>query len=144
MALLEVDSLTKHFAAITAVDDASFEVREGEILGLAGPNGAGKTVTFNCITGQLQPDAGTVVFDGENIPLTGLHYHDRQEEAFYVLDGRISVETPDREYVVDRGEVFVAEPESPHRAFNGADASGDATVLAVGAPPVSDGHPYEP
>ena len=67
MALLEVDSLTKHFAAITAVDDASFEVREGEILGLAGPNGAGKTVTFNCITGQLQPDAGTVVFDGEDI-----------------------------------------------------------------------------
>ncbi len=67
MALLEVDSLTKHFAAITAVDDASFEVREGEILGLAGPNGAGKTVTFNCVTGQLQPDAGTVVFDGEDI-----------------------------------------------------------------------------
>jgi len=84
------------------------------------------------------------VRQGEDIPLTGLHYHDRQEEAFYVLDGRIRVETPDREYVVDEGEVFVAEPESPHRAFNGADASSDATVLAVGAPPVSDGHPYEP
>ncbi len=67
MALLEVDSLTKHFAAITAVDDATFEVRDGEILGLAGPNGAGKTVTFNCITGQLQPDAGTVTFRGEDI-----------------------------------------------------------------------------
>ena len=81
---------------------------------------------------------------GEDIPLTGLHYHDRQEVTFYVREGRIRVETLDREYVVDRGEVFVAEPESPHRAFNGADASGDATVLAVGAPPVSDGHPYEP
>lgn len=67
MALLEVDSLTKHFAAITAVDGATFEVRDGEILGLAGPNGAGKTVTFNCITGQLHPDAGTVTFDGEDI-----------------------------------------------------------------------------
>jgi len=67
MALLEVDSLTKHFAAITAVDGATFEVRDGEILGLAGPNGAGKTVTFNCVTGQLRPDAGTVTFDGEDI-----------------------------------------------------------------------------
>lgn len=67
MALLEVDSLAKHFAAITAVDDATFEVRDGEILGLAGPNGAGKTVTFDCITGQLQPDAGTVTFGGKDI-----------------------------------------------------------------------------
>lgn len=67
MALLEVASLSKHFDAITAVEDASFEVREGEILGLAGPNGAGKTVTFNCITGQLQPDTGTVVFDGKEV-----------------------------------------------------------------------------
>lgn len=67
MGLLDVDSLTKHFDAITAVDGASFEVRDGEILGLAGPNGAGKTVTFNCITGQLTPDSGRVVFDGEEI-----------------------------------------------------------------------------
>jgi len=67
MTLLEVDSISKHFDAITAVDGASFEVRQGEILGLAGPNGAGKTVTFNCITGQLRPDTGTVVFDGEDV-----------------------------------------------------------------------------
>ncbi len=81
---------------------------------------------------------------GEDIPLTGLHYHDRQEEAFYVLEGRLHVETPDREYTVEQGEIFVAEPESPHRAFNDAGATDDVTVLAVGAPSVSDGHPYDP
>lgn len=67
MGLLEVDSVSKHFGGITAVDDASFEVEDGEILGLAGPNGAGKTVTFNCITGQLTPDSGRVVFDGDDV-----------------------------------------------------------------------------
>lgn len=80
---------------------------------------------------------------GEEIPLSGLHYHDRQEEAFYVLGGELRVETPDREYVVNEGEVFVAEPESPHRAFNDSSASEVAVVLGLGAPPVSDGHAYE-
>lgn len=67
MSLLEVNGVSKRFGGITAVEDASFAVEDGEILGLAGPNGAGKTVTFNCITGQLTPDDGSVVFDGEDI-----------------------------------------------------------------------------
>lgn len=80
---------------------------------------------------------------GEEIPLSGLHYHDEQEEAFYVTDGVLSVETPDRVYRVDPGQFFVAEPKSPHRAYNDTDADGDVTVLGLGAPPVSDGHVYE-
>jgi len=80
---------------------------------------------------------------GERIPLSGLHYHDEQEEAFYVVDGELRVETPDREYVVERGQFFVAEPESPHRAFVADDAAGPAVVLGIGAPPVDDGHAYE-
>ena len=67
MALLELDGLSKSFGGVTAVDDASFAVEPGEILGLAGPNGAGKTVTFNLVTGRLTPDAGRVRFDGEDI-----------------------------------------------------------------------------
>lgn len=70
MTLLHVESLTKTFGGIVAVDGANFELHEGEILGLAGPNGAGKTVTFNCITGQYAPDAGRVTFRGEDV--TGL------------------------------------------------------------------------
>ena len=80
---------------------------------------------------------------GEDVPLSGLHYHDQQEEAFYVVDGELRVETPDEEYVVATGEVFVAEPGSPHRAFVAADATETATVVAVGAPSVDDAHSYE-
>jgi uncharacterized cupin superfamily protein len=79
---------------------------------------------------------------GEEIPLSGLHYHDRQEEAFYVVEGELSVETPDREYVVEAGQFFVAEPNSPHRAYVDGEAPGTARLVAVGAPPVSDGHSY--
>ena len=67
---LQVRSLRKTFGGIVAVDDASFEVEAGTLTGLIGPNGAGKSTTFNCITGALKPDSGTVHFQGEDI--TGL------------------------------------------------------------------------
>ncbi|MDS0477485.1 ABC transporter ATP-binding protein [Natrinema sp. 1APR25-10V2] len=68
--ILELRDLEKHFGGITAVDGASFRVERGTITGLIGPNGAGKSTTFNCVTGVHAPDAGSVVFDGEEI--TGL------------------------------------------------------------------------
>ena len=64
---LVVDSLTKRFGGLTAVDDFSFTVSEGEILAIIGPNGAGKSTTFNCITGLFEPTSGTVWYDGEDI-----------------------------------------------------------------------------
>ena len=70
---LQVESLTKRFGGLTAVDGASFEVEQGSLTGLIGPNGAGKSTTFNCITGVLEPTAGTVRFNGEDI--TGLAPH---------------------------------------------------------------------
>jgi branched-chain amino acid transport system ATP-binding protein len=66
-ALLSVDNLQKHFGGIVAVDGVSFEVHEGEILGIIGPNGSGKSTLFNCILGQLQPSAGEVKLDGKNV-----------------------------------------------------------------------------
>jgi branched-chain amino acid transport system ATP-binding protein len=69
-AVLEVAGLSKRFGGITAVDGVSFEVREGEILGIIGPNGCGKSTLFNCILGQLAPTAGTVQLDGRDV--TGL------------------------------------------------------------------------
>ena len=61
MALLEVSRLCRDFGGLRAVADLSFEVRQGEILGLIGPNGAGKTTVFNLITGFIRPSAGTRV-----------------------------------------------------------------------------------
>jgi quercetin dioxygenase-like cupin family protein len=80
---------------------------------------------------------------GEQLPRT-YHYHERREEAFYVVAGRLHVETPDREYVVDAGEVFVATPDSPHRAYNPDDAERRVRVLGTGAPKTDVAHPYDP
>lgn len=65
--LLVTQDLTKRFGGLAAVSGVSFQVREGEFLGLIGPNGAGKTTVFNLLTGVLKPDRGTVWFRGENI-----------------------------------------------------------------------------
>ncbi|WP_293867491.1 ABC transporter ATP-binding protein [uncultured Alsobacter sp.] len=65
--VLEVSGLRKTFGGITAVDEVSFSVAEGEILGIIGPNGCGKSTLFNCILGQLVPTAGTVKLDGRDI-----------------------------------------------------------------------------
>ncbi|MEM1551496.1 MAG: ABC transporter ATP-binding protein [Candidatus Bathyarchaeia archaeon] len=67
MHLLEVKNLTKRFGGLIAVNNVSFNVDEGEILGIIGPNGAGKTTLFNLITGYLKPDFGKVIFKGEDI-----------------------------------------------------------------------------
>jgi branched-chain amino acid transport system ATP-binding protein len=65
--MLTVTGLTKRFGGFTALNDVSFEVKEGEIVGLIGPNGSGKTTCFNCISGTLARTAGTIRFSGEEI-----------------------------------------------------------------------------
>lgn len=65
--VLSVRNIEKRFGGIHAVRDVSFEVRKGEILGLIGPNGSGKSTLFNCILGQLRPDAGEVEVNGRNV-----------------------------------------------------------------------------
>lgn len=65
--LLEVDDLTIRFGGITAVDGASFTVKEGELLGVIGPNGAGKTTMFNAIAGVVRPTEGRILFRQERI-----------------------------------------------------------------------------
>ena len=66
-ALLSVHNLQKSFGGIVAVDGVSFEVNDGEILGIIGPNGSGKSTLFNCILGQLQPSQGEVRFEGQDV-----------------------------------------------------------------------------
>ena len=70
MAFLQVIDLVKDFGGVVANDHVSFDIDQGEIIGLIGPNGAGKTTLFNCIVGYHKPDSGKVLFKGKDI--TGL------------------------------------------------------------------------
>ena len=70
--MIQVTGLTKRYGRLTALDNVSFSIRPGEILGLIGPNGSGKTTLFECLGGVLPLDAGSVVAD---------------EELFYLPDG---------------------------------------------------------
>lgn len=65
--MIEISHITRKFEHFTAVDDLSFQVAEGEVLGFLGPNGAGKSTTMKIITGFLAPTSGTVTIDGHNI-----------------------------------------------------------------------------
>jgi mannose-6-phosphate isomerase-like protein (cupin superfamily) len=80
---------------------------------------------------------------------TGMHYHEEQEEIFYVVEGTLHVETPEGEIPVGPGQALVVEPKSPQRAFNPDDATEPVHVVAIGAPSYSvlgrnDGQPYDP
>jgi branched-chain amino acid transport system ATP-binding protein len=67
MALLELRNVGLRFGGIVALDDVSFDVGAGQIVGLIGPNGAGKTTAFNVITRLYEPNRGTVMFDGQSL-----------------------------------------------------------------------------
>jgi branched-chain amino acid transport system ATP-binding protein len=66
-ALLRIERVSKRFGGLQAVKDLTFDVREGEILGLIGPNGAGKSTLFNLINGVFAPDTGKITFGGADI-----------------------------------------------------------------------------
>lgn len=65
--MLAINQVSKHFAGITAIKDVSFELEQGEIVGLVGPNGAGKSTLLNIVSGVYLPSAGSIFFDGRDI-----------------------------------------------------------------------------
>ena len=67
MALLRLRDLNKSFGALKVADTVTFDVPEGQALGIIGPNGAGKSTLFNLITGNLMPDSGSIEFGGEDV-----------------------------------------------------------------------------
>ncbi|HJZ60368.1 MAG TPA: LPS export ABC transporter ATP-binding protein [Gemmataceae bacterium] len=89
MALLEVEGLVKYFGRRLVVDGVSFEVNAGEVVGLLGPNGAGKTTSFRMATGQIAPNGGRVVFNGEDV--TGLPMYQRARRGMGYLSQEPSV-----------------------------------------------------
>ena len=79
--MLNVAHLTKRYGHVTALSDVSFSIRPGEVLGLIGPNGSGKTTLFECLAGVLHADGGTVLRDGQPVPIA-----DRSTVLFYMPD----------------------------------------------------------
>jgi branched-chain amino acid transport system ATP-binding protein len=77
MTMLRVRDVTVRFGGIVALDGVSLDLNRGEILGLIGPNGAGKTTLFNCISGVLRPDAGSMFFDGRSLSFAPPHVRAR-------------------------------------------------------------------
>ncbi|TAK35612.1 MAG: ABC transporter ATP-binding protein [Chloroflexota bacterium] len=73
MSVLTIDNISKSYGGVTALENVSFEVPEGQIVGLIGPNGAGKTTLFNVITGYVAPTSGKVTLNGKD--LTGQPTH---------------------------------------------------------------------
>lgn len=65
--MIEVKNITKKYGSFTALDNVSFEIKEGEIMGLLGPNGAGKSTTMNIITGYIEPTSGEILINGINM-----------------------------------------------------------------------------
>jgi branched-chain amino acid transport system ATP-binding protein len=67
MSLLSADGITKEFGGLRAIDDLSVSIDEGELVGVMGPNGAGKSTFFNCVSGVIPPDDGTVTLRGTDV-----------------------------------------------------------------------------
>ena len=65
--MIKVENITKKYGGYVAVDNMSFEIKEGEIVGFLGPNGAGKTTTMSIITGYIEPNSGHVEINGYHV-----------------------------------------------------------------------------
>src|SRR5256714_2123264 len=77
MTMLRVRDVTVRFGGIVALDGISLDLNRGEILGLIGPNGAGKTTLFNCISGVIHPDRGSIFFEGHSLVYAPPHVRAR-------------------------------------------------------------------
>lgn len=82
--MLEVKNLVKSFNSLVAVNNVSFEVGKGEILGLLGPNGAGKTTIVRCILNILKPDSGEIKFDGNTVDIKRITGYLPEERGLYL------------------------------------------------------------
>jgi branched-chain amino acid transport system permease protein len=128
-AMLSVHGLRKAFGGLIAVRDLSFDIPAGGITGLIGPNGSGKTTVLNLITGELQPDAGSILFQGDEI--IGLRSFEicraRIARTFQLV--RVLLGMTTRENVM-LGRMFGSDPTSPAAAQSEADALLDRVGLA--------------
>src|SRR6185503_13883811 len=115
-ALLKVREVSKHFGGFTALAQVSVEIRAGERFGLIGPNGSGKTTLINCISGALQNDSGSIVFDGEEVSTLPAYQRTRRgiARSFQIPRPFTSMSVLENlvvplEYVAHRGSLLAAD-----------------------------------
>jgi ABC-type branched-subunit amino acid transport system ATPase component len=126
---LSIRGLTKAFGGLLAVRDLSFEVPEGGITGLIGPNGSGKTTVLNLVTGELTPDRGAVLLDGQDIAGWPAFRICRARIARTFQLVRVLPHMTVRENVM-LGRMFGSRPAEPARAAAEAEALIDRVGLA--------------
>jgi branched-chain amino acid transport system ATP-binding protein len=105
--VVTVRNISKSFGGIKAVDDVSFEIHDGEILGVIGPNGCGKTTLFNCLLGQYRPDAGRIEVAGRDVSRwpphrrarSGLARTFQQLQVFESMTVRDNLKTAAQEHI---------------------------------------------
>ena len=118
MAVLEVAGLAKAFGGVQAVHDVSFALDAGELLALIGPNGAGKTTCFNCLNGQLRPDAGSVRLAGRELvglPPRRIWRHGRRPDLPDHPDLRLDDRDRERAAGADRAAPAHPQPVARRR-----------------------------
>ncbi len=124
-AILEVRNLSRAFGSLMAVNDVSFNVEQGELLGLIGPNGAGKSTLYNLVAGLLRPTRGEIVFDGQNV--TGWKSH---RIAQVGIARTFQIPKPYRQLSVVENVMLTAFQQE--RTVSGAMALAEATLADVG------------
>jgi branched-chain amino acid transport system ATP-binding protein len=142
-ALLSLQGVTKRFGGVAALDGVSFDVAEGEILGVIGPNGAGKTTLLNCVSGVHRLDAGTIAFEGSVISSLPPHRIARLGvgRTFQVVRPFASMTVRENAAV---GALFGASRLGVARAFQAADevlelvGMAGKAVLPVGSLTIPD------
>lgn len=131
--ILQVQNVTKRFGGLTAVRNVSFDLPEGQILGLIGPNGAGKTTLFNCINGVYPPTQGKIIFRGEDI--TGLPTY---RAAHLGLARTHQIVRPLNELTVRQNVIVGACYGREHLGLRAASAVADEIMEFVGLSPRAD------
>jgi lipopolysaccharide export system ATP-binding protein len=133
--ILKAQELSKSFGARRVVNDVSFEINTGEVVGLFGPNGAGKTTTFYAVVGFLRPDAGKITLDGEDItslPMfmrarKGITYLPQEPSVFKKLSVADNIKSimefheTDREVIDHKVQELLESFKLEHLAANNAD-----------------------